>query len=166
MTTPGSPPPTPIDWRNLIQAGRELLISQPSGNAPTDEHARRAVSNAYYALFHALADSNASTLAGSSGDPGIANAWSRVYRGLDHSTALRELQRHRQEFSVQARDFADTFRDVQRLRHLADYDHNAAISINQARLVLDQAEASIIDYLQVASSEKLYIATLTLIRPR
>ena len=77
-----------------------------------------------------------------------------------------ELQKHWQEFSAPARNFAETFDRLQQLRHSADYDHNAAISINQARLVLDQAEASIIDYSQVASSERLYIATLTLIRPR
>ena len=166
MTTAGSPPPTPIDWRNLIQAGRELLISQPSRNAPTDEHARRAISNAYYALFHALADSNATTFVGSPSDGTTAAAWSRVYRGLDHSTARRELQRHRQEFSAQARHFADTLSDAQRLRHLADYDHNAAISTNQASLSLDQAEAAILDYMQSPVNERVYIATLTLIRQR
>ena len=166
MTTPGSPPPIPIDWRNLIQAGRDLLNPQQTGHIPTDEHARRAISNAYYALFHALAGSNASALIGSPSDAAIAAAWSRAYRGLDHTTARRELQRHRQELSVHARIFADTFRDMQELRHSADYDHNAAISISQASVVLDQAEASILDYSQVALSERVYIATLTLIRSR
>ena len=48
MTAPDSAPPTPVDWRNLIQAGRDLLKPQQLGQFPTDEHVRRAVSNIYY----------------------------------------------------------------------------------------------------------------------
>ena len=55
---------------------------------------------------------------------------------------------------------------MQRLRHSADYDHNAAVSIDQSSVALDQAEAAILDYLQTPISERVYIATLTLIRPR
>ena len=166
MTTSGSLAPNPIDWRNLIQAGRDLLNQQPAANSPTDEHVRRAISNGYYALFHALAESNAATLIGTPTVAASAAAWSRVYRGLDHSTARRELQRQRHEFSEPARNFADTFDRLQRLRHSADYDHNAAVSTDQASVVLDQAEAAILDYLQTPVSERVYIATITLIRPR
>ena len=167
MTTPHSATPTPVDWRNLIQAGRDLLNPQQLGRLPTDEHVRRAVSNIYYALFHALSESNATALIGSPSDVLTAAAWTRVYRGLDHGTARRELQRHRPEFSVQARDFADAFTDMQGLRHAADYDHNAVIPIiNQVRTLLDEAEATILNYLQAALSERIYIATLTLVRPR
>ena len=166
MTTPGSPPPTAIDWRSLLQAGRDLLNPQQMGHAATNEHVRRAISNGYYALFHALAASNANALIGSPNDAETTAAWSRAYRGLDHTTARRELQRHRQEFSVETRNFADTFGDMQELRHLADYDHNAAFSINQASVALDRAEAAINRYSQVALGERVYIATLTLIRSR
>ena len=166
MTTPDSAPPAPVDWRNLIQAGRDLLNPQHLGRLPTDEHVRRAVSNFYYALLHGLAGSNASALIGPPGDELTAAAWSRVYRGLDHTTARRELLRHRQEFSVQARRFADAFADMQQLRHTADYDHNATITINEVSTWLDDTEGTILNYLQSALSERIYIATLTLIRPR
>ena len=166
MTVSGSPPPTPVDWRNLIQAGRDLLNPQPAGHIATDEHIRRAISNAYYALFHALAENNASTLISSPSNALNASAWSRVYRGLDHGTAHRELQRHRHELSVPARSFADTFSKIQHFRYLADYDHNAAFTTDEAIAQLAQAETSILDYSQVSPSERLYIATLTLIRSR
>ncbi len=56
---------------------------------------------------------------------------------------------------------------MQELRHAADYDHNAVIPIiNQVRTLLDEAEATILNYLQAALSERIYIATLTLVRPR
>ena len=61
---------------------------------------------------------------------------------------------------------ADAFADMQQLRHLADYDHTAAITINEASGWLDDAEATILGYLQAALSERIYIATLTLVRPR
>ena len=166
MTTPDSAPPTPVDWRNLIQAGRDLLNPQQLGRLPTDEHVRRSVSNIYYALFHALAESNATALIGSPGDALTVAAWSRVYRGLDHGTAHRELLRHRQEFSTESQRFADTFADMQQFRHMADYDHNAVITINEVSTWLDEVEAIILNYLQATLSERIYIATLTLVRSR
>ena len=67
MTTPASLPPTPIDWRNLIQAGRDLLNPQQTGFAATDEHVHRAISNS-------------SALIGSHGDALTAAAWTRIFR--------------------------------------------------------------------------------------
>ena len=166
MTTATGPTPAPLDWRNLIQAGRDLLNPQPAGSSPTDEHIRRAVSNAYYAMFHALAESNASVLIGSPNNGVTIAAWSRVYRGLDHATARRELQRHRQDFPVQARRFARTFSDMQQLRHSADYDPTAGFNVQEAIAYLDLAEAAILDYTQTAPSERVYVAAVTLIRPR
>ncbi len=166
MTTPANPTPVPIDWANLIQAGRDLLNPRQLGRLPTHEHVRRAVSDAYYAMFQALAHSNALALIGTPTDPDTAAAWSRIYRGLDHTTARRELQRHRQEFSLQARDFADTFRDLQELRHSADYDPNAAIPANDGSIYLEVAESAILGFAQITPAEKVYIATLTLVRPR
>ena len=166
MTTPGSPAAVPIDWRNLIQAGRHLLDPQQTGTIPSGEHVRRAISNAYYALFHALAESNAAVLIGSPPDPAAAPAWSRIYRGLDHSTARRELQRHRQEFSPPARHFTDTFEAMQEFRHSADYDPAVGFTAHEASIYMDQTEAAILNFLQVPRSERTYIATLTLVRPR
>lgn len=166
MTIPSSATPTGIEWTNLIQAGRDLLNWQQLGGPPTDEHIRRAVSNAYYAMFHSLAHNNASALIGTPIDPATAAAWSRVYRGLEHTTARRELQRHHQQFSPQAKVFADTFIDMQDLRHSADYDPNTFIAANDGSVYLDLAESAILGFAQVAFNERVYIATLTLVRPR
>lgn len=167
MLAQSNPPPVPIEWRNLVQSGRDLLIPNPhTGSLPTDGHLRRAISNAYYALFHALAASNASALIGSPSDATTAAAWSRVYRGLDHGTAKRELRRHLHEFSGRARSFSNTFGDLQEVRHSADYDHYATFRSHEAVACLDKAEGAILTYMQAALSERVYIATLTLIRSR
>ena len=166
MTKPANLPPNAISWQNLINAGRDLLNPQRTGDRPTDEHIRRAISSAYYALFHALAASNANALIGVPQDRITTAAWSRVYRGLDHGTARRELQRHRQEFSTGSQIFADTFHNLQYRRHSADYDHNAVFTGQQVTVWLAEAEVAIVDYIQDNRGERAYIATLTLIRRR
>ena len=166
MTTSTIPTPVPINWTNLIQAGRDLLNPQQSGQLPTHEHIRRAASNAYYAMFHALAQSNATALVGSHTNPTTAAAWSRIYRGLDHTTARRELQRHRQELSLRARNFADTFADIQVRRHSADYNPNAVITTNDSTTYLNRAESAMLGFTQITLDERIHIATLTLVRPR
>ena len=51
-------------WQDLIATSR-LLTSTPDPNtAPLPDSLRRAVSTAYYAVFHALANSNADCLIG------------------------------------------------------------------------------------------------------
>ena len=166
MTAPANLPPTAISWQNLINAGRDLLNPQRTGQPPTDEHIRRAISSAYYALFHALAASNADALIGAPQDRITAAAWSRVYRGLDHGTARRELQRYRQEFSTGSQIFADTFQDLQNRRHSADYDHNAVFTAQEGSVSLAESQAAINDYMRADRSERAYIAAVTLIRPR
>ena len=166
MTAPTSPPTNAIDWQHLINAGHDLLNPHWTGTQPTDEHIRRAISNAYYALFHALAASNAETLVGTPYGTVTTAAWSRVYRGLDHGLARRELQRHRHEFSAECQKFVDTFGDLQNLRHSADYDHNAVFTAQEGSVALAEAEAAINDYIQADRNERTYIATVTLIRPR
>ena len=166
MTTPARPTPAPIDWANLIQAGRDLLNPQQAGQTPSHEHVRRAASNAYYAMFHSLAQSNATALVGPPTNLTTAAAWSRIYRGLDHTIARRELQRNRQDFSLQARVFTDAFADLQQRRHSADYDPNAVITINDGAAYLDRAESAILGFAQITPDERVHVATLTLVRPR
>ena len=68
MTTganqPAFQPAVPINWKDLIVAGRATLIPQPPATQPTPAAIRRAISTAYYAAFHALTASNADVLVG------------------------------------------------------------------------------------------------------
>ena len=55
MTTSAQPafqPPGPISWTDLIAAGRASLIPQPAATQPTQAAIRRAISTAYYPVFH------------------------------------------------------------------------------------------------------------------
>ena len=166
MTTPASTTPAPIEWANLIQAGRDLLSPQIAGRLPTHEHIRRAVSNAYYAMFQALAENNATALVGAPTNQTTAAAWARIYRGLDHATARAALQSNRQNFSISVQGFTNAFVDLQQRRHSADYDPNAVFTASDGTMHLDRAESAILGLAQIAPDERLHIATLTLVRSR
>ena len=159
-------PAAPIDWTELIAAGRAALTPQPPAVEPTPAAIRRAISTAYYAMFHALTASNADALIGPVHDQLAADAWIRIYRGLDHGYAKSQLQRNRTGLSADARIFADLFCDLQNERHNADYNPRATFTIQTATAWLNKAEAAIVDFLQTGLSERAAIAILTLIRMR
>ena len=81
-----------MQWRDLIAASRLLASMSDSDTVPLPDSLRRAVSTAYYAVFHALANSNADCLIGPPTDPLLEHAWHRIRRGLDHSQARRNLE--------------------------------------------------------------------------
>lgn len=166
MTPRGAAAPNAVNWRNLIIVGRDMLAPKADGTESTNEHIRGAVSDAYYAMFHALALSNADVLIGTPTDTATENAWLRVYRGLDHGTARRELQRHRPEFSASAQRYSNTFQYLQNQRHSADYNPNVTFTNQQATEWLTLAETTITAFLEADHSERAYIAALTLIRGR
>ena len=165
-TPPAGLPPAPVDWTELIAAGRAALIPQPPAIQPAPAAIRRAISTAYYAVFHALTASNADALIGTVHDQLTADAWIRIYRGLDHGYAKSQLQRNRTGFSADAQRFADLFRDLQNERHNADYNPRATFTIQTATAWLNKAEAAIVDFFQTSQSERAAIAILTLIRMR
>lgn len=165
-TRPTIHPPAPVNWTDLIATGRTTLIPQPPAAQPTLAAIRRAISAAYYAAFHALTASNADALIGSVHDQLTADAWIRIYRGLNHNHAKSQLQRNRTGFSADARVFADLFSDLQNERHNADYNPQATFTVQTATIWLNKAEAAITDFLQTSRSERAAIAILTLIRTR
>ena len=75
-----------IDPNELI-ATCHKLVPQSTDSPPSEADMRRAISAAYYALFHTLAASNAELIAGQPQSSVSAYAWERVYRRLDHGRA-------------------------------------------------------------------------------
>jgi hypothetical protein len=53
-----------MDWEALIESSRALTTPIPPADQSTDEALRRAISTAYYAMFHMLATSNADCIGG------------------------------------------------------------------------------------------------------
>ena len=155
--------PTPLDWRDLIASARYGI----SGQAPESRAANhRAVSTAYYAAYDALCESNASVLAPQVTDRAGADAWVRVYRGYSHGHAVGNLQSHRASLSADGQDFAKALESLYDARIRADYSPGSVFKRQDAELRLSQAEAAITKLVQLPQSERVVIATITLLRDR
>ena len=153
-------------WQDLISTSRLLTTTPHPNTQPLQDSLRRAVSTAYYAMFHALASSNADCLAGTPHDPLTEHAWSRIYRGLNHNAARRNLLQDHGLFSAQIKEFATVFAEVQDLRHLADYEPNRVFTLPQTLELIDRAEAAIASFMQTSADEHRVMAIQTLISRR
>lgn len=125
----------------------KLLAAQPSRGRPLETNLRRAVSTAYYALFHCLAECCADTLVGGTGARRSRDAWRQVYRALQHGRARERCidigRSSLARFPVEIQNFAQVFADMQPLRHSADYDPDAEFSRNPVIQSINDAENAI-----------------------
>ena len=129
--------------RDLIMTARSLMELDP--RRPTQANLRRAVSTAYYAVFHSLAYTAANLLIGRE----RTAAWHQVYRALEHGNARSAcLNKQAMEgFPNEIEEFALTFVDLQKARHRADYSfdvsydrHDTLTAIDRAAGAIDQLE--------------------------
>ena len=113
---------------SLIASARDLLVAERG--RPRQANLSRAMSAAYYAMFHCLAGCCADTVVGGSGSDRSEPAWRQTYRALEHGTARQRCDRSAiiSKFPVEIQDFAKKFVDMQEKRHKADYDPEAAFS--------------------------------------
>jgi uncharacterized protein (UPF0332 family) len=97
------------------------------GGKPSQVNLRRALSSAYYAMFHSLARTSADLLVGGDGAERSKHAWKQVYRAIDHGTTKNACLNGSiiTKFPKSIEDFANTFVTMQNKRHAADYDPEA-----------------------------------------
>lgn len=155
-----------MDWEFLIASSRALTSPIPPDDQPTDESLRRAISTAYYAMFHALATSNADCIVGHPQNPMASHAWDRIYRGLDHGLANEQLQQDQQLFSPVTRYFARSFSQLQDLRRAADYNPSETFTTDLANTWINRAEEAIRGFMQASVDERTAVAVQSLIRRR
>lgn len=98
-------------------------LAKASPKRPRQADLRRSISTAYYALFHALAKSGAELLVGKTKAFRSEKAWQQMYRALDHGRAKSASEAARNlGFPQGLKDCADSFVELQKARHDADYD--------------------------------------------
>ncbi len=102
---------------DLIQTARDLVESDDG--RLTQTLLRRAVSTAYYAMFHALAATAADLIMG----PARSPEWHLVHRALEHVRARSAYRQWRLmgEFPADVRAFAGAFVALQTEQQRADY---------------------------------------------
>ena len=127
---------------------------------------RRAVSDAYYALFHALATLCADSLVGVSKRD--SDAWRRVYRGIEHGRAKDEFNRN--DIRRIHRDIgriAEAFVQLQEARHAADYDPTTILTRrSDAEALIGAAETAIADIDALPPDIALELAACLIVRRR
>lgn len=153
-------------WQDLIATARLLTTASYPNTQPLQDSLRRSVSTAYYAMFHALVSSNADCLVGTPHDLLTGHAWSRIYRGLSHSPAKRNLLQDQGLFSPAIRQFTETFAQMQDLRHSADYDPNRIFTLPETMDWIDRAASAIEGFMQTDADERKIVAIQSLIGRR
>ena len=149
---------------SLIQAAKDLAESAGVDD-PHNSHFRRAVSTAYYALFHCLAESSANLLAGEDPANRSRRAWRQTYRALNHG-AVRNRSNRREfktEFPQEIQDFAEVFVEINARRNRADYDPTESFSKLDAQNAIDSAERAIDGFMGIESGERRNFALYLLL---
>lgn len=135
---------------------------------PRQAELRRAVSTAYYALFHTLARCGADLVAGSTKQHRSQRAWQQVYRSLDHrETRKRCAQQTRlAEFPTEIQVFADAFVRLQKSRHRADYDPLPTFNRSAVLQWIEEVDNIISGFNSVDRADRKAFAVYVLLKHR
>jgi hypothetical protein len=148
----------------LALAGR---LAKASPSKPRQADLRKAVSTAYYALFHTIAKNSADCLVGTVRAKRPDRAWAQVYRALDHGTAKTACEAARNiGFPQDIKDCADAFVELQKARHDADYDPHHRITRAEAVQAVEKARQAMAALRRAPLYDRRAFAVQVLMRKR
>ena len=129
---------------------------------------RRAVSSAYYALFHCLARECADLLIGGSNSARSQEAWRQVYRSLDHGPCKDRCKDKAmiKRFPKGIEDFANAFVTLQERRHIADYDPFATFVKSSVEADIAIAEQALNDFRAESTKDRRAFCAYVLLKKR
>ena len=163
-----------FDSDEMLLVARDLLY----GENASDSHRRRAVSTAYYAVFHAIARTASLRFVGPGSETTVA--YRLLYRSFDHGnmrSICKELDKEPMAKAIQlrigrsavtpaTRNLAHNFVDLQQARHIADYDPAAAISAEDVADLIEEATMAIVALLQIPLPEQADVLALMMVKAR
>ncbi len=134
---------------------------------PTQASLRRAVSTAYYALFHLLIDETVNMWA-------VERQRSALGRTLEHRLMKSVCEDHvknfysagKQESGKKLKSVAQTFTILQQQRHTADYDVSFTWNRTNARGQIDLVGSAFEDWRAISSNEDAQDFLLALLFPK
>ena len=166
MTAPqaGVPfqPPVPLDPWALIRSVRDTLNQAAHPMPASRETIHRAVSTAYYAVFHALARNNADNIIGPPANPAMALDWVDAYRRMRHGYAANQHQQYMFTLDRNGRDFSDHFINLKNARETADYNPNVFFNLTSASHWLNRAIAALNNLDAMRPTDKRTITNIVL----
>ena len=162
MTTTQFQPPSPLDPSALIDSADHAVNRAPLPMGPSRETIHRAISTAYYAVFHAITASNADIQHGTPVNPATARTWTHTYRMMGHNRAVRSLNRHLSSLSGNGQALASDFTDLKNARETADYDPNRVLTAGDANHWIGTARNAL-TYLQALNpAERQTLRNITI----
>lgn len=145
----------------LILTAKKLMLDEEN---ISQADLRRAVSTAYYAVYHALAKVAADSLVGADRENRPNNAWVEVYRGLSHGATKDSCAKSKMVgFPLEIEGFADIFVQLQDARKRVDYDPRCRTTIEAAKLWIGIAEVGIANLYSAKNNDKVAFAAWVLI---
>ncbi len=152
----------PDDLLTIAEHLASGWVRQQPGR-PIQAELRRAVSAAYYAMFHTLANDAADLLVGGRTSTRTKRAWRQTYRALDHGRVKsRCSNRIVRRFPTAIQNFAEHFAKMQQQRHLADYDPLEQFSRFRVSQLIVQTRSAIDGFLAVHSDDRRAFAIFVL----
>ena len=156
---------------DLLEVAESLASGSGLGR-PRQVELRRAVSTAYYALFHTLANHCADLLVGVRSATQTNQAWRQAYRALDHGEVKRKCTQGPGKpildgsFPAGIRDFARQFVKMQEVRHKADYDPFEPFTRSGVTQLIEETKTAITDFENVPSRDRRAFAVFVLFKLR
>jgi uncharacterized protein (UPF0332 family) len=151
---------SPTMVSRLLDAAELLLESGGRSGA----FRRRAVSTAYYAVFHSLAKSSAGALLSDD----ATEEYVRVYRALDHGPLKSAFATGPLKDRDNLREIGTTVILLQSERHKADYlpPTKGVFTVKRARELVDQARDVVAAIEQLSSADRRTLAAHLLFKNR
>jgi uncharacterized protein (UPF0332 family) len=161
---------------HLFEQADKLIT--PQTGRPRQVDIRRAISAAYYAIFHATITAAADQFVGMTNRD--ENRYGLLYRSVDHKW-LRELCKEVQKstpssnfrpytppggFGVDIAAFAAAVVTLQVKRHTADYDVMVRMNRSEAVLAIAEARAALGRFDRAGQQQRLAFLSLLLFSPR
>lgn len=165
-----------IDPEELFQQAERLIAGE--AGSPNQADIRRAISAAYYGIFHATVTAAADLFVGSTNRH--ENRYGLAYRSVDHAW-LRDLCNYvRAEnlakkirpyapaggFGANIHAFAAATVDLQEKRHAADYDVMIHMDRSNADLMIGNARAALERFNQAHPMQREAFLSLLMFKPR
>ncbi len=146
----------------LLEAADTLLKERPRSSA----FKRRAVSTAYYAVFHALAKLCAENLLHSVDR--TSDEYSRIYRALEHGSLKTAFGKEPLRDHVALRKIGDLVVALQSERYRADYlpPVKNVFSQRETKKLIDQARLAVAEIEALNLPDCRTLATCLLFRAR
>lgn len=155
-----------------------LLVNATPGRKPRQVNLRRAISSAYYAVFHQLLTATADEFVGKALRQDSRHAL--LYSSIDHGAARRICEealrpgptaKYRKfvpgsGFETHIRAFSSNFLSLQNRRHEADYDPSQLFTTVDAMFAIYLAKSALEEFASSSADGRKLFLTLMVFPPR